>query len=200
MKPCDPRTVAGSTRSVANTRPMAAPRRSKKQQIFSLFDALPVLREMGDPVIAGMLSMFAALVAIALVFATKLFPGDEDAHGHVLQVATGVVLLLGFYFAAINLRTARAQHYSDRLLRVFDQVNSSSPAIRLGAIRLLEGMAVEEPEAPMDAASRLAADARRRAIRQVLWALADEADDRQPVILARRVRDQLVADGFESDD
>lgn len=161
----------------------------EKGRIFAFFDRMPVVRQSGDPVIAGVLLLFIALVVLALVLAKVFFPGDDRARTYVIQLAAGLLALFVFYFAAINLRTSRAQHYADRLSRAIDQLGSSSDVVRVGAIRLLEGLALEAPEIPGDDASRLAARAYRLAISDVLGEVADGREEE----LARRAQRVLAS-------
>jgi hypothetical protein len=168
--------------------------RVDKRRIFAIFDRVPVVRQTGDPVIAGVLMLFALAVIVALALAEDIFPGDDRARTYVVQIAGGFLALFVFYFASINLRTSRAQHYADRVSKAIEQVGSTSDVVRIGAVRLLEGLALEEPEIPGDDASRLAARAYRRAIADVLAEIAD-GESGELASKARHILASLEAQG-----
>lgn len=152
--------------------------RREKDRVFRFFSGLRFLRDAGDPVAAGVLMMFAVAAGAILVVA--------DDRAVVIQCAAGLVVCAGLYFTAVGLREGRADRYADRLTRALDQLGSDQEAVRVGAIRLLAGMLLENPGIPEDPASRSAMRVRKLAIREALAVVAREVEGR-PAEIARDV-------------
>jgi hypothetical protein len=156
---------------VESTAPGSRETRAKVRS-FRFFENIWLIGDTGDPETTGLLIIFATLVALALVAADVLLPHDRNAYSHVLQTAAGVVVLVGVYYTAANLRTAREEQYAARLATTIGQLGSETVAVRIGAIRLLEAMAWETPNVPTDARERVVA--RKKAILDVLTTVASE--------------------------
>src|SRR5947209_14320651 len=92
--------------------------------------------EAADPVVAGSLLLLAAAAAVCVALANHIFHGDPEARSHVIQIAGGVVVLLGAYFTAQQLVVQRAQRRGEMLSKLLDQLASKDPATQIGAIRL----------------------------------------------------------------
>jgi hypothetical protein len=169
--------------------------KSLKGRLFAFCDRLPLIGETADPVIAAMLVGIGLLTLIAVAIPSAIFPGDKDARSHVIQVAAGVVLILGAYFAPVSIRELRSQQYSDRLGRIFDQLASSNEVTRIGAIRLLHAVAIEQRALPADAGTKAATIARRRAIWDVLSVISKDQDSTL-ARLAAEIQADLLKDGL----
>jgi hypothetical protein len=160
--------------------------------MFDFAGRIPVARETADPwVFLAMIGLVAATAA-GLVFAHDVFPGDDNARGYVIQLAAGMLVILGAYFTAVNIREARAQQAFDRLCRAIEQLGSDSEPVRVGAVRLLESIALEKLELPTGSAGDALA-ARQKAIREALALVSAERDGRPSVELAQRVLGELEA-------
>lgn len=181
----------------AELREMPAPR-GLKDRIWGWCDHIPLIKETADPIVATVLSLVIVLTAMGLSFPGQIFPHDNAARSHVLQVAGGLVLIFGAYYASVNLREVRAQQYLERLARVIDQVGSPSEPVRLGSIRLLQGALLARPALPADSMSAKTAEARRLAMLEVLKAISREGDT-PAACLADDVLKELRQDGFSAD-
>lgn len=135
---------------------------------------IPIVRETADPWIFLMLAGLVLLTALALAFPDEVFSGDKDARTHVIQVAAGLLVILGAYFTSVNIREVRAHQSFERLHKVIGQLESESEAVRIGAIRLLESIALEKLDLPTGSAGEVTR-ARRKAIREALDAFARES-------------------------
>ncbi len=166
--------------------------REPKARLFDFAGRIPVARETADPWIFLVLIGLVAATVVALVFAREVFPDDDDARGHVIQLATGMLVILGAYFTAVNIREVRAQQTFDRLCRVIEQLGSDSEPVRVGAIRLLESIALEKLDLPAGSAGS-ALEARHVAVREALASVAAERGERPSVELAQRVLGELDA-------
>ena len=164
--------------------------RGPRDLLFALSNRIPLVREATDPMMFLVLATLVVATGFAVFFAEDVFPGDEDARSHVLQLAGGLLIVLGGYFTSVSLREIRAQQAFDRLCRVIEQLGSDSEAVRVGAIKLLEGLTLEKLELPSGTAGA-AARTRQEVIREALEAVAREADGLPPSALARQVLQRL---------
>lgn len=164
--------------------------------MFEASKRIPVVGETVDPWIFLLLLGLAGSTTVGVMFAGEVFPNEpeKDARSHVIQLAAGLIVLLGAYFTAVNIREARAQQAFDRLSKVIDQLASESDAVRMGAIRLLEGLAMERLDLPSGSYGHTARLARQNAIRDALGALASEPRDSPVRASARRVLAAIQAD------
>ena len=165
-----------------------------KHALFGVFDRIPVVKEMADPIVAGVLGVLVLLTIAGVALPGQVFPHDHEARSHVMQIAAGLVVVFGAYYAAVNIREVRGQKYLERLSNVIDQVGSSQPAVRLGGIRLLQSIALERPLLPSDSMTTTAAVARKQAIREVLRSVSEEGDT-DVAQLAALVLKELTAGG-----
>ncbi len=155
---------------------------------------MPLVGDTADPWIFLVLTALVAVATFGVLFPEDVFPGDDDARAHVIQVAAGLLVILGAYFTAVNIREVRAQQAFDRLCKVIEQLGNGSEAVRLGSIRLLESIALEKLDLPSGSAGEVTR-ARRDAIREALAALAAESAELPCGELARRVLEDLEARG-----
>ncbi len=167
-------------------------RRGPRDLLFALSNRVPLVREASDPMVLLVLAILVVATAIAVVFPSDVFPGDKDARSHVLQLAGGVLVLFAAYFTSVNLRETRAQHAFERLSRAIEQLGSESEPVRIGAIKLLESIALERLELPSGTGGS-AAIARHEAVREALEAVAREPAGSSPSDLAREVLQKLEA-------
>lgn len=136
----------------------------QKTRVYGAFDRVPVLREMADPVIAGCLAVVVLAVAVALVFAPDILPRDDNPEASIVQVGGGLVLVVGVYFTAVNIRLSRAANHSEHIATVLALLDTDREDVRLGAVKLLQAVGTESPDTPGDSASRAAARARQASI------------------------------------
>jgi len=160
--------------------------------MFDLTGKLPIVGETADPWIFLVLMTLVAVAALGVAFPDDVFPGDDDARAHVIQVAAGLLVILGAYFTAVNIREARAHQAFDRLCRVIEQLGNGNEAVRVGAVKLLESIALEKLDLPSGSAGE-AMRARRNAIREALRAVAEESAERPSSELARQALQKLEA-------
>jgi hypothetical protein len=163
-----------------------------KARLFDLSSRIPLVRETADPWIFLVLSVLFVATAFAVVFPEDVFAGDRDARSHVIQVAAGLLVVLGAYFTAVNIRESRNQQAFDRLCRVIDQLGVESEAVRVGAVRLLESIALEKLDLPSGSTGDVLR-ARQHAVRDVLAAVARESTGSPSSDLAARVLSDLEA-------
>lgn len=163
-----------------------------KARLFDLSTRIPLVRETADPWIFLVLAALVVVTAFAVTFPQDVFPGDKDARGHVIQVAAGFLVILGAYFTAVNIREARAQQAFDRLCRVIEQLGSGNEAVRIGAIRLLESIALEKLDLPGGSTGEVMR-ARNAAIREALESVVRESNGLPSTDLARQVLRDLEA-------
>jgi hypothetical protein len=171
--------------------------REPKARLFDLSTRVPLVRETADPWIFLVLTALVAVTTLAVIFPEDVFSGDRDARGHVLQVAAGLLVILGAYFTAVNIREARAQQAFDRLCKVIEQLGSSSEAVRVGAVKLLESIALEKLDLPSGNSGEVML-ARHGAIREALACVAQESTELSSSALARQVLRDLDARRFIS--
>jgi hypothetical protein len=164
--------------------------RGPKERLFAICDRIPLVKEAADPIVATVLGLLAVLAVVGVSIPGEIFPHDSAARSHILQVAGGLVLLFGAYYVSINLRELRAQQYLERLAKNIELLGSPSQVVRIGAIRLLQSVALERPALPADSTTARAARARRQAIREVLEAMS-EAEDARTARLATTVLEEL---------
>jgi hypothetical protein len=163
-----------------------------KARLFDVSTRIPLVRETADPWIFLVLAALVLATLFAVSFPGEVFPEDDDARTHVIQLAAGALVILGAYFTAVNIREARAQQAFERLCRVIDQLGSETEAVRLGALRMLESIALEELDLP-GGSTEAVLDARRRAIGEALAAVARDSADLPCGALAREVLQELEA-------
>lgn len=144
-----------------------------RTRLFDLAGRIPIVHETADPWIFTVLLLLVGLATYGVINADSVFPGDKDARAHVIQVAAGFLVILGAYFTAVNLREARAHQAFDRLCRAVDQLGSESDAVRVGAVHLLESLALERLDLPTGSAGEVM-QAKRSAIFEALEALAGD--------------------------
>jgi hypothetical protein len=167
--------------------------RGLKARLFQVVSTrIPLVRETADPWIFLALVGLVLVTTVALIFPDTVFSGDEDPRTHVIQVAAGLLVILGAYFTAVNIREVRAHQSFERLNLAIGQLESDSQAVRIGAIRLLESVALEKLDLPTSSAGEVSL-ARRRAIREALEALTLESQG-PSVVVAREVLTRLAAD------
>jgi hypothetical protein len=145
-----------------------------KDRLFAFSERLPLIGRAADPFVAAALGLVVVLTLVFVAIPGQVFPEDHNARGHILQLAGGLIVVGGAYFAAVNLRSTRASQLADRLRATLGDLGSDSEAVRVGAIQLLEGMANEDPNLPKDTAGRAAVQAQRRAIYAALAAMVEE--------------------------
>lgn len=141
--------------------------------------------------------MLVILTMVAIALPTTVFPHDHDGRTHVLQIAGGLLVVLGVYYTSIALRDRRAHEYLERLATCIGQLDSACKATRVGAVRLIQGIALETPVLPSDSTTEGALAARRSAIWDVLCEFSRDPD-MDVAELATRVREELTATGFEA--
>jgi hypothetical protein len=141
--------------------------------LFDLAGRIPIVRETADPWIFTVLLLLVGLATFGVLDPNSVFPGDDDARAHVIQVAAGFLVILGAYFTAVNLREVRAHQAFDRLCRAVDQLGSESDAVRIGAVHLLESLALERLDLPTGSAGEVMR-AKKSAIFDALEVLADD--------------------------
>lgn len=169
-----------------------------KQRLFGVPGRLPFVGETADPWIFTVLATLAVTAGLATAFAGEVFPHDKDARGHVIQLAAGLLVLLGAYFTAVNIRETRAHQAFERLHKVLEQLGSPSEPVRLGAISLLESIAVERLDLPSGSATEEVTAARNHAVVTALQAVAAE-EEGAPGESARATLRRLQAYGFVLD-
>lgn len=165
-----------------------------KERLFGLCDRIPFIKETADPVVATVLALLLLLAIVGISIPGQIFPHDNAARSHVMQMAGGLVVVFGAYYATVNLREVRAQRYLDRLSTVIEQVGSPSEPVRLGSIRLLQSAALEKPALPSDSMTAGAVAARQKAIREVLDAISGEGDTP-----AARLAARVITEMYEED-
>lgn len=170
-----------------------------KTRAFSLFDRIPIVGEFADPIIATVLLAIMAVTAGALLLSSQIFPHDHEARSHVIQIAGGLVLILGLYYASVTVRELRAQQYLERLSTLISQLASTNEAVRAGTLRLLQSAALERPTLPSDSTTEGAAQARRRAIWEAVTLVSKEGDSDASALAAAICR-ELTAQGFPQSD
>jgi hypothetical protein len=169
-----------------------------KNVLFSISNRIPLLREAADPVIATVLWTLLIATAGAVALPGEIFPHDHDARTHVLQIAGGLLLVLGAYATSIALRDRRATEYLTRLADAIGKLDSSTLPARAGTIRLVQSLALERPTLPSDSTTEGALSARRAAIWDALCMI--EGRDPELAALAEQVLGELRASGFERPD
>jgi hypothetical protein len=142
----------------AEDRPARA-RRIRSRQLDAL--TRPVER-----LLAGALVLIVAGTYVAVRYAHDLLPGDTDPRGHMLQIAAGVIVVLGAYFTAIGLTFNRAQRRIELLGKTVEQLANKDEATRISAVWVLEAIAYD---APLNHGEALMTGSLHRAI---WWALA----------------------------
>jgi hypothetical protein len=162
--------------------------------MFGLAGRIPLVRETADPWVFLELVVLVVVAGLGVAFAGAIFPGDDEARSHVLQVAAGVLIVFGAYFTSVNIREVRAHQAFERLQTVIDQLGSDSEAVRAGAIRLLQSIALEKLDLPTGSTGEVVV-ARQRAVEDALSAVAAEAGDRPSKALAAEVLRELRASG-----
>jgi hypothetical protein len=175
------------------------PRPGPKERLFQWVNGLPVIGEVADPIVASVLGMLVVVTMVAIAIPGSVFPHDHDARTHVLQIAGGLLVVLGVYYTSIALRDRRAHEYLERFATAIGQLDSGCKATRLGAVRLIQGVALEKPVLPSDSTTAGALAARRKAIWDVLDQLSVDPD-LDTATLATHVREELVHSGFARPD
>jgi hypothetical protein len=162
---------------VTGNRPSFPRRRSAlpnaKHRLFNQLNRVPIVGETADPVVGSALIALTVLTIIGVALPGKLFPHDPDARTHVLQLAGGLLVVIGVYWAAVNLRETRARQYFERLSAAIDQVGSESLAVQVGGIWLLKSLVLETPALPSDSSTKGAVEARNRAVFDVLTVVSE---------------------------
>jgi hypothetical protein len=160
--------------------------RTLKDRLERVPECVPLIKDAGDPVVAGLLLALLLAAIVCLIEANDIFPSDHEARTHVIQAVGGIVVLLGAYFTANRLAFQRSQQRAEILSKLLDQIGSDNRAIRIGAIRLIERVVLELPR------HRAAAVERRiyeQAIRDALETLREREDCDQTT--ARAISDVL---------
>lgn len=153
------------------------PKRTTKESVELAFRRAPIVGESVDPVIAGILWLVLMLGIVGVALAgSVLFPHDKDARSHVIQLAGGVLLVLGAYFTVRNLMASQAQQYAERLRTTIAELDKSSPAVQRAAVNLLEAMAYENSGLPGNSEGKKVDGIRKNAIYVALKAFADTPD------------------------
>jgi hypothetical protein len=148
--------------------------RNLKDAIEEPFRRVPVIKDAADPVVAGVLWLVVILTVAGVALAgTVIFPHDKDARSHIIQLAGGMIVILGAYFTARRLVAGQTQQYVERLGATLALLDSDHEATRIGAIKLLQGMAVEGAGLPRNSGGIESAGAWQAAIQQALKAVAD---------------------------
>lgn|SRR5271170_5140865 len=189
---------AGSSRRATNLSDMPQMPGSKTR-VFSVFDRIPIVSEFADPIVATVLLAIIAVTAGALLLSSQIFPHDSEARSHVIQIAGGLVLILGLYYASVTVRELRAQQYLERLSTLIGQLSSTNEAVRVGTLRLLQSAALERPTLPSDSTTEGAAQARSRAIWEAITQVSRE-NDSDAAVLAALICRELAAQGFPQPD
>ena len=166
-----------------------------KTRIFSIVDRIPIVREFADPIIAAVLLAIITVTASALLLSSQIFPHDSEARSHIIQIAGGLVLILGLYYASVTVRELRAQQYLERLSTLIGQLSSTNEAVRVGTLRLLQSAALERPTLPSDSTTEGATQARSWAIWEAITQVSRE-DDSGAAVLAALICRELAAQGF----
>jgi hypothetical protein len=148
---------------------------------------IPLIGGAADPVAMVALGLLG-LVAITLVWlGPHILRGDRDARSHIIQLLGLVAVLVGGYFTARQLMAGHTQKYAERLGAALEQLGSDKMPVRLGAIRLLEGLAAESKGLPGDKRGRAVEEAWNGAIADALAELG-KGDPAEPdVSLAQAV-------------
>ncbi len=167
-----------------------------KESIWGLTDRIPIVRETADPVMTTVLGLVIGLTIVGVCTPHTFFPHDRNARTEVLQLAGGLLVVLGAYYTVLGITHRRAHEYLERLSKLIEQLGSPSQAVRLGTIRLLQSTAHEQPRFPRDSNTAQASAARQAAILDALAELSSE-DESSVAHLAREVREELIA-GNES--
>ena len=169
--------------------------RGPKDKLFDFVNRLPLLGEMADPIVASVLLVLVSVTIFGLASPHAVFPHDHTPRSHILQAAGGLLVVFAAYYSAIALRDRRAHEYLDRLAKALSDLASDSVATRVGAIRLLQSLALERPVLPPDSTTIGALRARKAAIWEALSAL-DQDESSVVQELAGRVRNELTRAGF----
>jgi len=170
-------------------------RRRPKAKLFEASTFLPFVGETADPWIFLVLSALVAVTVAGVALPHVVFPRDRDARSHVIQVAGGLLVVLGAYFTAVNIREVRAQQAFERLCKVIEQLGDPSEHVRIGSVRLRESIALED----LDLTSGSMGDvrrARRNAIRDALVSVAGDQHKRGSADAARQVLLRLEQRGI----
>lgn len=171
---------------------------NSKDRLFSISERLPLLGGAADPFMAAVLGAFICVTLVAVEMPDRIFPGDKDARTHVLQLAGGLLVVGGFYFVAVTLRSTRAMQHADRLVTTIALLASADDATRIAAIRLLEAMAHPNPNFPKDNASHAMAAAQREAILDALRFAANEPARPVTASTARAAMTAVKRDTYSS--
>jgi hypothetical protein len=173
-----------------------AMRKTFKERLEEIPTHLPLIANASDPVVAAALWLVFLAATAGLIWAHRILPSDHEARTHIIQIAGGIVVLFGSYFAANRLAVQRSQQRAEMLRKLLDHLGSSRPAVRVGAVRLMESLALEPP------ANRVAAgetQGQLRAIHDALTALrASEDCDSSTARALTDVLDRLPS--FEESD
>jgi hypothetical protein len=169
-------------------------REGPKARLFSVTERTPLARETADPWIFLLLTGLVVVAGLAVAFPGEVFPEDEDARSHVIQLAAGMLVILGAWFTAVNIREVRAHQAFERLQKVIEQLGDGDEAVRIGAIRLLQSIALEKLDLPGGSTGQ-ALVARRKAVGDALAAVAAEDGGRPSAALAEQVLRELEASG-----
>jgi hypothetical protein len=133
--------------------------------------------EAADPVVAAFLLVVAAAAIVGVAFANHIFHGEHAARSLVIQIAGGVVVLLGAYFTAHHFALQREQQRLETLSKLLDQVAAANPATQIGAVWLLQALMLDLPR------TRGTAEASRSLERAVTGALSTlRAQDCDPAM------------------
>ena len=168
-----------------------------KTRLFATINRAPIVGELADPIVASVLGTLVIITIVAIALPSAVFPRDHDGRTHVLQIAGGLLVVFGVYYTSIAVRDRRAHEYLERLAACIGQLDSTCKATRVGAVRLIQGIALETPVLPSDSTTEGALTARRDAIWDVLCELSRDPDE-DVAELATRVREELTATGFEA--
>jgi hypothetical protein len=189
LEACYVQALQGYTSTAPNSAGMGQ-RPGPKERLFGLSDRIPLVKEAADPIVAAVLGLLVVLAIVGISIPGEIFPHDNAARSHILQLAGGLILVLGAYYTSVNLRELRAHQYLDRLAKNIELLGAPNQAVRMGSIRLLQGIALERPALPVDSTTAGAASARRHAIREALETVS-EADDARTAQLAATVLAEL---------
>ena len=75
-----------------------------KARAFDVANRLPLVSETARPVDVRGARLVRHSPAAAVAFPGVIFPRHHDARSHVLQVAGGLLVILGAYFTAVTIR------------------------------------------------------------------------------------------------
>jgi hypothetical protein len=162
-----------------------------KHRLWRIPDHVPLVRETADPIVFSVLALFVVVAIAAFALATTILPHDHNSRSHILQLAAGLLLVFGAYYTSLAIRERRAEQYLNRLTELISQLESSSDAVRIGAIGLIKSLALETPALPSDSTTPVTREARAEAI---LGALDAVARENRPEVspLAAEARADLV--------